>query len=115
MSNQVLGGFLGEEEDMEDIADDIDIAEDKLEGESSESKSFKSDDIKRDSGTPSGSSVGSSTPTISPEPEDKGSKEFSRQNQQKMQYLIEDYIPPAKVSYRVIYFIYYLNINPLEI
>jgi len=98
MSNQVLGGFLGEEEDMEDIADDIDIAEDKLEGESSESKSFKSDDIKRDSGTPSGSSVGSSTPTISPEPEDKGSKEFSRQNQQKMQYLIEDYIPPAKKS-----------------
>jgi len=98
MSNQVLGGFLGEEEDMEDIADDIDIAEDKLEGESSESKSFKSDDIKRDSGTPSGSSVGSSTPTISPEPEDKGTKEFLRQNQQKMQYLIEDYIPPAKKS-----------------
>ena len=32
MSNQVLGGFLREEEDMEDIADDIDIAEDKLEG-----------------------------------------------------------------------------------
>eukprot|EP00090_Calanus_glacialis_P032340 TRINITY_DN53588_c0_g1_i1.p1 TRINITY_DN53588_c0_g1~~TRINITY_DN53588_c0_g1_i1.p1 ORF type:complete len:772 (-),score=281.52 TRINITY_DN53588_c0_g1_i1:542-2857(-) len=98
MSNQVLGGFLGEDEDMEDIAEDIDIAEDKLEGESSESKSFKSDDIKRDSGTPSGSSVGSSTPTISPEPEDKGAKEFLRQNQQKMQYLIEDYIPPAKKS-----------------
>ena len=32
MSNQVVDGFLGEEEDMEDIADDIDIAEDKLEG-----------------------------------------------------------------------------------
>ena len=32
MSNQVLDGFLGEEEDLEDIADDLDIAEDKLEG-----------------------------------------------------------------------------------
>ena len=79
MSNQVLKGFLGENVD---IAEDIDIAEDDLEGETSES----------------GSSVRSSTPTISPEPEDKGAKEFLRQNQQKMQYLIEDYIPPAKVN-----------------
>eukprot|EP00092_Neocalanus_flemingeri_P051576 GFUD01060054.1.p1 GENE.GFUD01060054.1~~GFUD01060054.1.p1 ORF type:complete len:136 (-),score=54.48 GFUD01060054.1:69-428(-) len=93
----VLGEFPGEDEDMEDIAEDIDISEDKLEGESSECKSFKSDD-KRDIGTPSGSSIGSSTPTISPEPEDKGAKEFLRQSQQKMQYLIEDYIPPAEKS-----------------
>jgi len=93
MSNGI-GGFIGEEED--DIGEDMDIGEDKLEGDSCESKSFKSDDVKRDTGTPS--SVGSSTPTISPEPEDKGSKEFMRQNQQKMQYLIEDYIPPAKKS-----------------
>ena len=93
MSNGI-GGFIGEEED--DIGEDMDIGEDKLEGDSCESKSFKSDDVKRDTGTPS--SVGSSTPTISPEPEDKGSKEFMRQNQQKMQYLIEDYIPPAKVN-----------------
>ena len=62
MSKQALGGFLGEDEDMEDIAEDTDIAEDKLEGESSENKSFKSDDIKRDSRTPSERSVGSSTP-----------------------------------------------------
>ena len=32
MSNQVLDGFLGEEEDLEGIADDLDIAEDELEG-----------------------------------------------------------------------------------
>eukprot|EP00092_Neocalanus_flemingeri_P026455 GFUD01028676.1.p1 GENE.GFUD01028676.1~~GFUD01028676.1.p1 ORF type:complete len:766 (+),score=253.03 GFUD01028676.1:56-2353(+) len=98
MSNQVLGGFLGEDEDMDDIAADMNINEDKLEEESSETKSFKSDD-KRDTGSPTGSSVGSSSPTISPEPEDKrADKEFMRQNQQKMQYLIEDYIPPAKKS-----------------
>jgi len=89
------GNFLPEEED--DTTEDLDIAEDKLEGESSESKSFKSDDVKRDIGTPSGSSVTSSTPTISPEPEDK-TKESSRQPQSKMQYLMEDYIPPAKKS-----------------
>eukprot|EP00092_Neocalanus_flemingeri_P099427 GFUD01126832.1.p1 GENE.GFUD01126832.1~~GFUD01126832.1.p1 ORF type:complete len:765 (+),score=246.27 GFUD01126832.1:56-2350(+) len=98
MSNQVLGGFLGEDEDMDDIAADMNINEDKLEEESSETKSFKSDD-KRDTGSPTGSSVGSSSPTISPEPEDKrADKVFMRQNQQKMQYLIEDYIPPAKKS-----------------
>ena len=87
MSNQVLKGFLGENVD---IAEDIDIAEDDLEGETSES----------------GSSVRSSTPTISPEPEGKGigSREFLRQNQQKMHYLIEEYTPPAKVSFRDCWF-----------
>lgn len=67
--------------------------------ESSESKSFRSDcqDIDQKRDTPSVSSVSSSTPTQTPTPEpDLDSK--SHRNPQKMQYLIEDYIPPAKKS-----------------
>ena len=50
---------------------------------------------KRDSGTPS-SSLSSSTPTISPEPE--RSKKQKQSEDSKVQYLIEDYIPPSRNS-----------------
>jgi len=52
---------------------------------------------KRDSGTPS-SSLSSSTPTISPEPDEKRNKKQKQSEESKVQYLIEDYIPPSRNS-----------------
>ena len=51
---------------------------------------------RRDTG--SESSDGSTIPTISPEPEENSTNEYLTLNQEKMQYLIDDYIPPAKVN-----------------
>jgi len=79
------------EEEMEEEEEEMELGEKE---ESSESKSFKSDtDQKRD--TPSVSSVSSSTPTQTPTPEPE--LESKNQRSQK-QFLIEDYIPPAKKS-----------------
>jgi len=86
---------IDDDEPMEDVGGKIEMMD-----ESSESKSEGSrEKTERDTPSVGGdSTTPSSTPTMTPTPEPHQTSDNSNQHQQQVQFLIEDYTPPAKTS-----------------